>query len=231
MPHRAAGSVPDMPASPASPTPASPVSTSTAAPTRTTAVGSDGRHRCAWVGTNADLEAYHDDEWGRPVRGESALFERIALETFQSGLSWLTILRRREQFREAFANFDPHVVAQFTGTDVDRLLTNPGIIRNRRKINATIANARALGAWHSEHPHGLDALVWSFAPEPSERRRPHSLDEIPLATDASRALATALKARGFQFVGPTTMYALLQATGVVDDHVVDCWRASHTPMG
>lgn len=188
--------------------------------------GPDGRPRCAWVGDVDELRRYHDDEWGVPVRGNQGLFERLALEGFQSGLSWLTILRRRDAFRRAFAGFDPAVVAEYGEADVQRLLDDSTIIRNRRKIEATIANARALVSWQSEQPHGLDALVWSFAPEPSARRRPATLAEIPAHTDASRALAATLKARGFRFVGPTTMYALLQATGVVDDHVADCWRSA-----
>lgn len=188
--------------------------------------GPDGRPRCAWVGDVDELRRYHDDEWGVPVRGNQGLFERLALEGFQSGLSWLTILRRRDAFRRAFAGFDPAVVAEYGEADVQRLLDDSTIIRNRRKIEATIANARALVSWQSEQPHGLDALVWSFAPEPSARRRPATLAEIPAHTDASRVLAATLKARGFRFVGPTTMYALLQATGVVDDHVAGCWRSA-----
>ncbi len=211
-----------MPDSPASATTAA----AAAAISPSTRVGPDGRARCAWVGDVDELRAYHDDEWGHPVRGDEALFERIALEGFQSGLSWLTILRRREHFRAAFAQFDPSAVAAFTEADVQRLLDDAGIIRNRRKIEATIANARALVAWQAEHPHGLDALVWSFAPEPSARQRPVTLADVPAATDASRALAAALRERGFRFVGPTTMYALMQATGVVDDHVAGCWRAA-----
>ncbi|MGY6498467.1 MAG: DNA-3-methyladenine glycosylase I [Microcella sp.] len=199
--------------------------TAPASPAPSTLLGPDGRQRCAWVGDTAELRVYHDDEWGVPVRGDHALFERIALEGFQSGLSWLTILRRREGFRRAFAGFEPSAVAGFDERDVARLLDDSAIIRNRRKIEATIANARVLVAWQAEHPHGLDALVWSFAPEPSERRRPATLAEVPASTDASRALAAALKERGLRFVGPTTMYALMQATGVVNDHVVGCWRA------
>lgn len=190
-----------------------------------TVTGEDGRARCAWVGSTDDLVRYHDDEWGRPVRGDTALFERIALEAFQSGLSWLTILRRREGFRAAFRQFEPAAVAAMTDSDVEQLLGNEAIIRNRRKIEATIANARALVSWQDEHPNALDALIWSFTPEPSTRTRPATLADVPSATDLSRALAATLRDRGFQFVGPTTMYALMQATGVVDDHVVGCWKA------
>lgn len=204
-------------------TPIDPADAATISPA--TVIGPDGRARCAWVGDTADLQHYHDDEWGVPVRGDRALFERIALEGFQSGLSWLTILRRRDGFRSAFAGFDPAAVAQFGDADVSRLLDDDTIIRNRRKIEATVANARALVAWQAEQTHALDALVWSFAPEPSERQRPRTLADVPTHTEASRALTAALKARGFRFVGPTTMYALMQATGVVDDHVAGCWRA------
>jgi DNA-3-methyladenine glycosylase I len=189
-------------------------------------LGPDDRPRCGWVGNTSDLQKYHDDEWGVAVRGDKALFERVALEGFQSGLSWLTILRRREAFRRAFAAFDPGAVASFDDTDVARLMDDASIIRNRRKIEATIANARALMAWQAENPHSLDALVWSFASAPSTRRRPATLSDVPASTEASRSLASALKSRGFRFVGPTTMYALMQATGVVDDHVVGCWRAT-----
>lgn len=178
--------------------------------------------RCPWAGSTPLYVEYPDTEWSIPLRGEEALFERISLEAFQSGLSWLVILRKREGFREAFAGFDPPVVAAFTEDDVARLLADERIVRNRAKINATIANARAV----LELDRPLDELLWSFAPDHARRVRPTTLDEVPAITDESRAMAKELKRRGFRFVGPTTCYALMQATGMVDDHVVGCWRAA-----
>ncbi len=180
--------------------------------------GADGRPRCPWgVGTSAEYTAYHDDEWGRPVHGDRALFERISLEAFQSGLSWLTILRKRDAFRAAFAGFDPSVVAGFGPDDEARLLADAGIVRNRAKVAATIANARAVLALDG----GLDSLLWSFAPS-GERPSPRSLDDVPPVTPESVAMAKALKQHGFRFVGPTTAYALMQATGMVNDHLAGC---------
>ncbi|CAM4419077.1 DNA-3-methyladenine glycosylase 1 [Mycobacterium basiliense] len=180
--------------------------------------------RCGWAevrpGPDAEMyRNYHDQEWGRPLRGEVALFERMSLEAFQSGLSWLIILRKRENFRRAFSGFDIEKVANYTDTDVQRLLVDQGIVRNRAKIEATIANARAVADLGSEEE--LSELLWSFAPPP--RPRPASLSEIPSATAESTAMARELKRRGFRFVGPTTAYALMQATGMVDDHVAACW--------
>ncbi|OEV06327.1 DNA-3-methyladenine glycosylase I [Streptomyces oceani] len=181
--------------------------------------GSDGRLRCPWGVTAADYEAYHDTEWGRPVRGDDALFERISLEAFQSGLSWLTILRRREGFRAAFAGFRIAEVAAFTGEDEARLLADSGIIRNRAKIVATLANARVA----AKLPTGeLDRLIWSFAPDATGRPAPRTTAEVPAITPESRALAKGLRELGFRFVGPTTAYALMQACGLVDDHLADC---------
>lgn len=165
-------------------------------------------------------EAYHDEEWGVPVHGEAALFERIVLEGAQSGLSWVTILRKREGYREAFAGFDPAAVAAFTEDDVERLMADPGIVRNRRKIESTITNARALVAMH-EAGDTLDALFWSFAPAPRDAA-PATWEDVPASTEESVALAKALKKRGFVFVGPTTMYAAMQACGLVDDHIAGC---------
>ncbi|MEM6105637.1 DNA-3-methyladenine glycosylase I [Mycobacterium sp. 050272] len=187
----------------------------------------DGRTRCSWAvgrpGPDFDMyRDYHDQEWGRPLRGGVALFERMSLEAFQSGLSWLTILRKRENFRRAFAGFDTEKVARFTEADVQRLMADAGIVRNRAKIDATIANARAVAELGSAED--LSDLLWSFAP-PS-RPRPASESEIPSASDESKAMAKELKRRGFRFVGPTTAYALMQATGMVDDHVRDCWVPS-----
>ncbi len=182
--------------------------------------GPDGLPRCPWALGSADYLDYHDTQWGRPVRGDAALFERICLEGFQSGLAWITILRKRPAFRAAFAGFDPARVAAFTDADVDRLMGNAGIVRHRGKIQATIGNARALLAmWESDGSDALDALVWSF-----ERRggRPSSLAQVPASTASSAELSRALRGRGFRFVGPTTCYATMQACGVVDDHLADC---------
>jgi DNA-3-methyladenine glycosylase I len=165
-------------------------------------------------------EEYHDIEWGVPVHGEAELFERIALEGFQSGLSWLTILKRRPAFREVFLGFDPERVAAFGPDDVERLLGDARIIRNRAKIEATIANARAVVALH-ESGRSLDELVWSFAPE-ARSERPVSWTDVPAWTPGSKALAKALKAEGFRFFGPTTAYASMQACGLVDDHLATC---------
>ncbi|WP_327244500.1 DNA-3-methyladenine glycosylase I [Streptomyces sp. NBC_01320] len=181
--------------------------------------GADGRLRCPWGLSTHDYLAYHDTEWGRPVHGDDALFERLCLEAFQSGLSWLTILRRREGFRSAFAGFKIRAVAEFTDADKDRLLADAGIIRNRAKIEATLANAKVLAAW----PDGeLDELIWSYAPDPATRPAPRILGDVPAVTPESTALAKDLKKRGLRFVGPTTAYALMQACGLVDDHLADC---------
>jgi len=189
-----------------------------------TVVGDDGVARCAWGDSTADYRRYHDDEWGHPVHGDSALFERITLEAFQSGLSWLTILRKRPAFRAAFAEFDPEQVAAFDDQDAERLLGDAGIVRNRRKIEATLVNARAVLALQDrDGPEALDTLVWSHAP--ARHRRPASLEQVPSQTPESQALSKALKKQGFVFVGPTTMYAAMQACGLVDDHVRGCHRA------
>ncbi|MEU0836127.1 DNA-3-methyladenine glycosylase I [Streptomyces sp. NPDC005969] len=181
--------------------------------------GADGRLRCPWGLSTDDYLAYHDTEWGRPVRGDDALFERLCLEAFQSGLSWLTILRRREGFRSAFAGFKIRAVAEFTDADKERLLADAGIIRNRAKIEATLANAKVLAAW----PDGeLDELIWSYAPDPATRPAPRTLGDVPAVTPESTALAKDLKRRGLRFIGPTTAYALMQACGLVDDHLADC---------
>ncbi len=184
--------------------------------------GSDGVKRCVWGDGTEDYRAYHDLEWGRSVHGDVALFERITLEAFQSGLSWLTILRKREAFRAAFARFDPDAVASFGAKDVKRLMTDAGIVRNQRKIDATITNAQALVDLREERGDGaLDALIWSFAP-PRRKKRVRALSEIRPQTPESLALSKELKQQGFVFVGPTTMYAAMQACGLVDDHVNGC---------
>ncbi|MFF6877726.1 DNA-3-methyladenine glycosylase I [Streptomyces sp. NPDC012474] len=181
--------------------------------------GPDGALRCPWALSAPEYVAYHDEEWGRPVHGDDALFERLSLEAFQSGLSWITILRRRPGFRAAFAGFEIASVAAFTDDDRERLLADAGIIRNRAKIDATLANARALTQWS---PGELDALIWSHAPDPAGRPAPKTLSDVPPVTPESTALSKALKKRGLRFVGPTTAYALMQACGLVDDHLETC---------
>jgi DNA-3-methyladenine glycosylase I len=190
-------------------------------------IGGDGLARCGWSGAAAEYLAYHDDEWGRPVHGDDRLFERITLEAFQSGLSWLTILRKRAAFRKAFDSFSIPAVAAYGEEDVHRLLADTGIVRNRAKIEATVANARAAAALDP----GLDALVWSFAPAGRPRPAPARLAEIPATTPESVALAKELKRRGFRFVGPTTAYATMQACGLVDDHLAGCFVRSFARSG
>ncbi|MDR0344214.1 MAG: DNA-3-methyladenine glycosylase I [Nocardiopsaceae bacterium] len=180
--------------------------------------GPDGRLRCPWALGTADYLAYHDDEWGRPVTGDIAVFERLCLEGFQSGLSWLTILRKRENFRAAFAGFDLAAVARFGDQDVARLLSDAGIVRNRAKINAVIGNARAAQAV----PGGIASLVWRYAGEPGPA--PVTLADVPPSTPASRALSRELRRNGFAFTGPVTAYATMQACGVVNDHLAGCFR-------
>lgn len=185
-------------------------------------LGADGRARCAWVGDDLEYARYHDEEWGVPLHGDRALFEKMSLEGFQAGLSWITILRKRPRFREVFAGFEPEAVARFGEEDIGRLMTDAGIIRNRAKIEATISNARLL---LELEPGELDTFMWSFAP--ASHRRPSTFAEVPATTSASDALSKALRQRGFRFVGPTTMYALMQSAGMVNDHVDGCWRADH----
>lgn len=185
--------------------------------------GPDGVARCPWATSTADYIEYHDDEWGRPVRDDRGNYERLVLETFQSGLSWLTILRKREAFRRAFAGFEIDAVAAFGADDIARLLADPGIVRNRAKIDAAINNARAA----LELPEGLGATVWSFAPDAGARPAPRTLDDVPATTPESTALAKALRRYGFRFVGPTTVYAHMQACGLVNDHLAGC--AFRTP--
>ncbi|MEW2319571.1 DNA-3-methyladenine glycosylase I [Streptomyces griseoincarnatus] len=187
-------------------------------------LGPDGLPRCPWALSAPDYLAYHDEEWGRPVHGDDALFERLSLEAFQSGLSWITILRRRPGFRAAFADFRIADVAAFTDADRERLLTDTGIIRNRAKIDATLANARVLAGWK---PGELDTLIWSHAPE-EPGPVPRTLADVPAVTKESTALAKTLKKQGLRFVGPTTAYALMQACGLVNDHLEKC-AARETP--
>jgi DNA-3-methyladenine glycosylase I len=183
-------------------------------------VGEDGLARCPWAAEHPVNRHYHDTEWGLPVRGERALFERISLEAFQSGLSWLTILRKRPAFRVAFCDFDPDKVAAFTDADVERLMRDPAIVRNRAKIEAARTNARATLALREGG--GLDQLIWTH--EPDHELEPTTLAELPAATPASKALALDLRARGFVFVGPTTAWALMEAAGLVDAHLLGCHR-------
>lgn len=182
--------------------------------------GPDGRARCPWGASTPDYREYHDTEWGVPLHGAVALFERLSLEAFQSGLSWLTILRKRAAFRRAFAGFDPAAVAAFTDDDVARLLDDAAIVRNRAKIEATVRNARAV----TDLGEDLDAVLWSFAPDPAGRPAPRTLAEVPARTRESEAMARALRRRGLTFVGPVTCHALMQATGMVDDHLAGCFR-------
>jgi DNA-3-methyladenine glycosylase I len=184
----------------------------------------DGRVRCDWIDQSRLAPAdfvmyrdYHDNEWGQPLHDSTALFERVSLEAFQSGLSWLIILRKRENFRKAFHKFNVDRVARYTDRDVTRLMNDTGIVRNRSKIEATIANARAVADLDVD----LGKLLWSFAPP--RRARPKDLSQVPAVTPESTAMAKELKRRGFKFVGPTTAYALMQATGMVDDHIAACW--------
>ncbi|HEX5496522.1 MAG TPA: DNA-3-methyladenine glycosylase I [Mycobacteriales bacterium] len=207
------------PATPATPGPPATVPTgSTGSGASGVVVGPDGRPRCPWARGARDYLAYHDLEWGRPLRGDDALFERLSLEAFQSGLSWLTILRKREDFRRAFHRFSIPEVAEFGPADVARLLADATIVRNRAKIEATVANARVA----VDLGEGLSELLWSFAPTP-RRPRPAGPADVPATSPESAAMARTLRRRGFRVVGPTTGYALMQATGMVDDHLSGCW--------
>ena len=179
--------------------------------------GPDGRLRCPWGISVPEYVAYHDQEWGRPLHGDQAIYERLCLEAFQSGLSWLTILRKRENFRAAFAGFDPAAVAKFGADDVQRLLADTGIVRNRAKINAAIVNAQAA----LDIAGGLSALVWNFAGEPGPA--PVTTADVPAQTPASKALSKELRAHGFTFTGPVTAYATMQACGIVNDHLAACY--------
>ena len=186
------------------------------APDKGAVPGADGKLRCPWGLSAPEYVAYHDEEWGRPVRGDTALFERLSLEGFQSGLSWLTILRKRENFRAAFAGFDASAVAAFGEQDVARLMADTGIVRNRAKVNAVIANARAM----LDLPDGLTSLVWKYA---EEGPAPRTLADVPSQTPASKALSVELRRHGFRFTGPVTAYATMQACGVVNDHLAACF--------
>jgi len=188
-------------------------------------IGDDGIARCAWGANDPEYRRYHDEEWGVPLHGDRELFEKMSLEGFQAGLSWITILRRRPGFREVFLGFDLAAVAAMTPADADALMLDPRIIRNRAKIEATIGNARITLELTANDPGALDRLMWGFAPP---RRSSHLVDfsEVPAVTAESTAMSKALRKLGFRFVGPTTMYALMQSSGMVDDHVQGCWRAN-----
>jgi DNA-3-methyladenine glycosylase I len=183
--------------------------------------GPDGRPRCWWALGTPDYLDYHDSEWGKPLHGETELYERLTLEAFQSGLSWLTILRKRENFRRAFDGFDIELVAAYGDEDVARLLADAGIVRNRKKIDAAITNANAIRELHAAGER-LDELVWSFAPDPGSRPAPRTWGDVEAITPESTAMAKELKRRGFVFVGPTTAYATMQAAGLVNDHLEGC---------
>ena len=185
---------------------------------------SDGNARCGWCGDDEDYVAYHDAEWGVRATSDNEWYEKVCLEGFQSGLSWITILRRRAAFREVFANFDPDVVATFTDSDVERLVLDERIIRHRGKISSTVNNAKRALELRAEFG-SLDAFFMNYV-EPDEHR-PHSLGDVPAQTDTSRALAKELRRRGWTFVGPTTMYAMAQSMGLVNDHLIGCWRRDH----
>lgn len=185
-----------------------------------TVIGGDGLARPAWAASDPLMQAYYDHEWGMPVRDEQGLYERISLEGFQAGLSWATILRKREAFREAFLDFHPESVATFTEADVERLMLDADIVRNRLKIRATITNAKATIALREEG--GLVDFVWSF--QPDDTPAPKTLADIPTTSPESIALSKALRKKGFAFVGPTTMYALMEAVGIIDTHLVDSHR-------
>ncbi len=184
-----------------------------------TRLGPDGVPRCAWVGEDPEYCRYHDEEWGMPLHGDRALFEKMSLEGFQAGLSWITILRKRDGYRRAFDGFDPERIAAYGPDDVDRLLADPGIVRNRQKVAAAISNAQALLAMH-DAGETLSELVWAHAPDSHPTLR--AGDDYPVTSPEAEALSTALRSRGWKFVGPTIVYAFMQAVGVVNDHLEGC---------
>lgn len=186
-------------------------------------LGDDGRSRCAWGATDAEYRRYHDEEWGFPLHGDRPLFEKLSLEGFQAGLSWITILRRRPTFRAAFHDFDIDRVAELGPDDIEALMLDGGIIRNRAKIEATISNARLTRDLVQRQPGALDELLWGFAP--ATHKRPRSFGDIPAVSAESTAMSKHLRKLGYKFVGPTTLYALMQSSGMVDDHFAGCWRA------
>jgi DNA-3-methyladenine glycosylase I len=189
-------------------------------------LGDDGVSRCAWSTGDEEYRRYHDEEWGVELHGDRQLFEKMSLEGFQAGLSWITILRRRPTFRAAFCDFDIGAVADFTPQRVEQLMLDAGIIRNRAKIEATISNAAIVRELVRDDPGALDRLMWGFAPARGARVRPGGFGDIPTVTAESTALSTRLRSLGLRFVGPTTIYALMQSSGMVDDHFAGCWRAT-----
>jgi len=190
-----------------------------------TITAADGTARCAWVGEDTEYQRYHDEEWGVPLHGDQRLFEKLTLEGFQAGLSWITILRKREAFREGFHHFDIERVASLSDSEIETLMANAGIVRNRAKIIATRDNAAITRELVKDSPGALDALLWSFQPTTAGPPRT-TLLEIPTQTTESTAMSTHLKSLGYRFVGPTSMYALMQSTGMVKDHVTACWLAT-----
>jgi DNA-3-methyladenine glycosylase I len=188
-------------------------------------VGEDGRARCRWAASDPEYLRYHDEEWGTPLHGDRPLFEKMCLEGFQAGLSWITILRKRQEFRKVFHGFEPERVAVMGEVEIEAAMLNAGIIRNRAKVLSTIKNAKLTLELTRDAPGALDELMWSFAPKPRKKRLT-SFAQVPAVTDESIALSKQLRTLGFGFVGPTTMYALMQSAGMVDDHVVGCWRAT-----
>jgi DNA-3-methyladenine glycosylase I len=187
-------------------------------------VGEDGRGRCRWGASDPEYQRYHDEEWGWPLHGDQKLYEKLSLEGFQAGLSWITILRRRPGFREVFHDFDPARVAVMGDDEIEAAMGDARIIRNRAKVLATIKNAGLTLEMTRDHPGALDEFMWSFAPAPRAARLV-SFSQVPAVTDESMAMSKALRKLGFGFVGPTTMYALMQSSGMVDDHLAGCWRA------
>ncbi len=188
-------------------------------------VGPDGRHRCGWCGDDAAYQRYHDEEWGVPVRDDRALFEKLCLEGFQAGLSWITILRKRENFRRAFHDFAPDRISTMGPADVAALMGDAGIVRNRLKIEATISNAQAYLALMARDPAGFSGFVWAAVDGETQINRPRSRSDVPAKTAAAEALSKRLKQAGFRFVGPTICYAFMQSMGLIDDHLEGCWRA------
>jgi len=186
--------------------------------------------RCPWAGDDPLYVAYHDEEWGVPLRDERALFELLVLEGFQAGLSWITVLRKRDAFRRAFDGFDPERVARLSPRRIEAILGDPGIIRHRGKVEATVANARAFLALR-EAEGSFARFLWSFVGGAPRVNAPRSMREVPAATDESRALSKALRERGFAFVGPTTCYAFMQSAGLVNDHLTTCFRRAQLLRG
>jgi DNA-3-methyladenine glycosylase I len=186
--------------------------------------GSDGQDRCRWCGDDPEYQRYHDEEWGVVQRDDRKLFEKLCLEGFQAGLSWLTILRKRENFRAAFANFDPEKIARFDQSDIDRLMADTGIVRNRLKIESTISNAQAWLKMMDEAPGGFSKFIWDTVDGETIVNHPQSMVDVPAKTPAAEALSKRLKKAGFRFVGPTICYAYMQSMGLVDDHMEGCWK-------